>query len=211
MRRLLPILLIALTVACGKDSSPTAPSTPATPTPTPAAPTVTAIAIGGACQTNTPCNAPGPVQLSATALLSNGTSQTVTTTANWSSTNGNVATVNGTGAVAVHNQGQANIVATYQGQAGGTTVVVPAPWNIAGTGDTVFDMPTYVSRVTIVGDYGGNTSNFIVHIAGNHIVNELVGTFWSQVHFQGTYVTTGGTVEILSSSGVRWSFLQVRQ
>jgi hypothetical protein len=80
----------------------------------------------------------------------------------------------------------------------------------SGTGDTVFDMPRTVARIRITGHYAGNSSNFIVHIGGNHIVNELLGTFWGQVDFTGTYLTSGGVVEILSSSGVQWTFTEVR-
>lgn len=79
-----------------------------------------------------------------------------------------------------------------------------------GVGDTVFDMPTYVRRIRIQGTYTGYSSNFIVHIAGSHIVNELIGTGWGPTTFDGTYVTTGGVVEILSSSGVSWAFTEVR-
>ena len=79
-----------------------------------------------------------------------------------------------------------------------------------GTGDTVFDMPTSVSRVRITGDYSGGGSNFIVHIGGRGVVNEIIGTRWPSTHFEGTYVTSGGVVEILSSSGVSWSFEEVR-
>lgn len=79
-----------------------------------------------------------------------------------------------------------------------------------GTGDTVFDMPTTVSRIRITGRYTANSSNFIVKIGGRLIVNELLGTFWSMTTFDGTYLTTGGVVEITNSSGVAWTFAEVR-
>lgn len=80
----------------------------------------------------------------------------------------------------------------------------------SGTGDNVFDMPTSVTRVRITGRYTANSSNFIVRIAGRLIVNELLGTAWNQVDFAGTYVTSGGVVEITNSSGVAWTFTEVR-
>jgi hypothetical protein len=80
----------------------------------------------------------------------------------------------------------------------------------SGTGDTVFDMPTTVERVKITAHLGKEGQNFIVHIAGDHVVNELVGPWYDQVDFSGTYVTNGGVVEILSSSGVKWTFTEVR-
>jgi len=83
-------------------------------------------------------------------------------------------------------------------------------WTKTGVGDTVFDMPTTISRVKITGDYTSHSSNFIVHIGGHYVVNELLGTSWGQTHFEGTYLTTGGVTEILSSSGVSWSFTEVR-
>ena len=79
-----------------------------------------------------------------------------------------------------------------------------------GTGDNVFDIPSYVTRIRIIADYGGNSSNFIVYIAGDLVVNELVGTHWNQTHFDGTYLIHGGTVQITNSSGVRWLFTEVR-
>jgi hypothetical protein len=57
---------------------------------------------------------------------------------------------------------------------------------------------------------GDNSSNFIGHVAGRSRVNELVGRAWNQTHFDGTYVTVGGTTETLSSSGVSWSFVEAR-
>ena len=71
-------------------------------------------------------------------------------------------------------------------------------------------MPTTIRRVKITGDYSKYSSNFIVHIGGEHIVNELVGPWYDQVDFSGTYLTNGGVVEIMSSSGVHWTFTEVR-
>jgi hypothetical protein len=41
---------------------------------------------------------------------------------------------------------------------------------------------------------------------GRLIVNELVGYGRGQPHFEGTYLTSGGVVELKLSSGVDWSF-----
>lgn len=82
-----------------------------------------------------------------------------------------------------------------------------------GTGANVFDMPTTVTRVRIQADYGGSCENFIVHIGGRGVVNEILGSCsvaTSGRHFDGTFVTTGGVVEVLSSSGISWSFTEVR-
>ena len=81
----------------------------------------------------------------------------------------------------------------------------------SGTGDSVFDMPADVARVRIIGTYSGGSSNFIVRIGGRLIVNELLGTFWGQTRYDGTLLTGGGgVVAITNSSGVNWSFEEVR-
>jgi hypothetical protein len=86
----------------------------------------------------------------------------------------------------------------------------PSPWSSCGTGDTVFDMPTRVERVKIAADYSEHSSNFIAHIGGDLVVNELIGTGFDSTHFEGTYLTDGGVAEITHSSGVRWCFTEVR-
>jgi Abnormal spindle-like microcephaly-assoc'd, ASPM-SPD-2-Hydin len=81
----------------------------------------------------------------------------------------------------------------------------------SGTGDSVFDMPLDVARVRIIGTYTGNSSNFVVRIGGRLLVNELLGTFWNQTRYDGTLLTGGGgVVAITNSSGVAWSFEEVR-
>lgn len=86
-----------------------------------------------------------------------------------------------------------------------------APWSRSSSGNTAFDMPTYISRVRITGSYSGNSPNFIVRVAGRLVVNELLGTGWSQTRYDGTHLASGGGgVEITNSSGVSWSFTEVR-
>jgi hypothetical protein len=79
----------------------------------------------------------------------------------------------------------------------------------SGTGNTVFDMPTSVSRVRIVGVLTGGLSNFIVRIGGRLVVNEIIGnrSGYSQ-RTDGVYLTSGGVVEITNSTGVEWTFTQ---
>ena len=90
----------------------------------------------------------------------------------------------------------------------------PRPiWSNAGTGDTVFDMPLDVARVHVVGTYAGHSSNFIAWINKPRtlLVNELLGTGWSSTVYDGTLLTGGGgVVSIEGSSGVAWSFTEVR-
>ena len=81
----------------------------------------------------------------------------------------------------------------------------------SGSGDSVFDMAADVARVRVVGVYTGHSSNFIVKIGGRLIVNELLGTFWGKTRYDGTLLTGGGgVVAITNSSGVGWSFEEVR-
>lgn len=80
-----------------------------------------------------------------------------------------------------------------------------------GVGDDVFDVPFYVSRVRITGNYNQNSSNFVVRIGGRLVVNELLGTGWNQTAFAGNYLlesTGAGTVTL--SSGVSWSITELR-
>lgn len=83
----------------------------------------------------------------------------------------------------------------------------------SGMGANVFDMPTTVTRVRVFGDYGGNCENFIIHVGGRTLVNEILGSCsvaTSGRHFDGTFVTAGGVTEVLNSSGISWTFVEVR-
>ena len=94
-----------------------------------------------------------------------------------------------------------------------TPTPTPTPvFTHSGTGASVFTMPTSVTRVRIAADYAGSCENFIVHIAGAFVVNEILGTCIaaSGPHFEGTYATTGGQVEVLNSTGISWTFTEVR-
>lgn len=62
----------------------------------------------------------------------------------------------------------------------------------------------------IVGTYTHNSSNFVVYIAGRLMVNEILGHGWGTTTYAGAMLTTGETVEIKLSSGVDWSFTEVR-
>lgn len=88
----------------------------------------------------------------------------------------------------------------------------PPPLYVAtGSGDTVFDIPRNVTRIKIEANYPGRSTNFIVKIAGRLVVNELLGPAFGPSTFTGTYlIAGGGTVEITNSSGVNWSFTEVR-
>jgi hypothetical protein len=73
-------------------------------------------------------------QLTATARLSNGSTQDVTTQATWSSSNTSVATVTSGGLLKVLQLGAADITATFQSVRGAISVVAPPPAQDAVTG-----------------------------------------------------------------------------
>jgi hypothetical protein len=96
------VMCAALAGCGGSKSSPTAPSTPATPT-------VSSLTISGLDAIKTGFYS----TFSATATLSNGTSQTVTPA--WSSSTTSVATIDAAGRVDALTHGQTSITAAYQG------------------------------------------------------------------------------------------------
>jgi hypothetical protein len=110
------VFLCALTTACGGSSSSSTP----TPTPSPT-PTVTSVTVGGSTSFS---SINQTSQLTATANLSNGTTQAVTTQATWQSSNTTVATVSASGLVTAVGAGQADLRATYQGVTGSTQAVI---------------------------------------------------------------------------------------
>ncbi len=228
MRYIAITIALALSlIGCGGSDgggNPTAPTSPPAPSPTPT-PTPTPVTLASLTVTGPGCTASpglfegvcattsvgGTIQLAARAAMSDGSTQDVTDRSTWASNRAAIATVTAAGLVTFRAPGDADVTATYQGRVAGQTIHVdPAIWGRSGSGDNVFDMPTYILRVRVIADCPGSSSNFIVYIGGRLIVNELVGRSWGQPHFEGTYLTTGGVVEIKHSSGVSWSLTEVR-
>jgi hypothetical protein len=218
MRRLVLLaMMLSAFAGCGGSDSGGSPSSPSTPT-TPTTPTVTVTGVnvtGAGCggSTCTITTVGGTVQLTAMATKSDNSTQDVTSLATWSSTNTAIVTVSSSGLVTVKKGGACDVTAVYQGKMGGQTIDAAVPlWSKSGKGDTVFDMPTYISRVHITGTYTGYSQNFIVHIGTQHAVNVILGTsqYADGTTYDGTVLTSGGVVEIVSSSGVSWSFTEVR-
>jgi len=225
MTRLALLLSLGVLVsACGSSSSPTAP-TPAPVTPTKIISVSGNLAfgsvnIGSSASSSFTIGNSGNTTLTFTSLNCTGgtgpTGYTATPTSGSVPPGGNVTVAM---RFAPTTAGFLSCVLSVVGDqtAGGAAINVsctgvnPNPIFVrSGVGNTVFDLPTYVGRIHIVGTYIGTSSNFIVHIAGDHIVNDLLGTEWPQTVSDGTYVTHGGVVEILSSTGVSWSFTEVR-
>jgi hypothetical protein len=119
-RTLLPCLLVlgvagAIATGCSEKA-------PVAPTPPPVPPTVTSVSVAG----------PGSAQAGQTAAMvavanmSDGTTQTVTTTAMWLSSNPAAAPVSATGVVTFQAVGESDIRATFSGQTGMLHVTVTA-------------------------------------------------------------------------------------
>jgi hypothetical protein len=108
---LLSIVLITAS-GCGGGGTP--------PAPTPVTPTVTGVVVSGAGSPATGDTA----QLTATATMSDGTTQVVTAQATWESSNQTVATVTSAGVASFLAAGDADIKATYKTVSGTSHVTV---------------------------------------------------------------------------------------
>lgn len=224
--RNLPAVYLLLTIAACGCGSPNAP----TPPPTPQGPAIAitgnlgfgTVQVGSPAQLSFTISNPGTQPLVVTNMTLTGGLSVVT---RYSWINGTipaggqqVVVVTFTPNAAIIYSGTLTVVGNQTSGAntilitgGGTLTGVPI-FTKSGTGDTVFDIPAHVTRIRITASYFASSSNFIVMIAGNLVVNELLGTFWGQTTFQGTYlIGGGGTVQITSSSGVGWVFTEVRE
>jgi hypothetical protein len=122
---------LVVAAACGKDS-PSAPSTPPAPA-TPPAPTVAGLTVTGLDVVRTGFFS----DYTATAALSDGSTQTVTSSVTWSSSDPSVATVTAAGRLSGQSHGAVSLNASYQGR-------------------------TAAKAVNIVNNYGGTwTGNYI--------------------------------------------------
>lgn len=94
--------------------------------------------------------------------------------------------------------------------------VPTALWTQAGSGDNVFTVPTYVTKLRVDATYPGDCQNFMVHISTQafSLVNTIIGTCSvaeTRSPFTGTYaIAGGGQVSITNSTGVSWLFTEVR-
>lgn len=142
-------------------------STPTNPTPS-----VTGVAVAGNAST-----IGVSAQFTATATLSDGTSQNVTAKATWSSSNPAVATVTSGGVVTAVAVGEADVTATYVGVSGKARVspARPAPVTVV-IGGTVTDgfsggiLPNITVQVV---DGSGATKSTRTDASGNYSVSSV--------------------------------------
>lgn len=114
----LPTMMLCLAiiaVGCG--------GTPSTPSSSQTSQQTTSLAVSGPAS----IAAGQSAQFSATATLSNGTQQSVTAQATWTSSNPLVATVSGSGLVSAVGAGQSDIRATWSGATGTARTSVSTP------------------------------------------------------------------------------------
>jgi hypothetical protein len=127
LKRTRASVLLLVTMACSSNNG--TPATPPSPTPpSPPTPSVSAVTVSGATPT-VGVTAP----FSATANLSNGTAQAITSQATWRTSNTSVASVTNGGAVTGVGIGEADITASYQGVSGTAHIsVVRAMYTVSG-------------------------------------------------------------------------------
>src|SRR5258705_1793467 len=135
--------IVGALTSCGRES-PTSASGPTI--------TVSSISVSGTAPV---VGATAP--FSATATLSNRTTQTVTTLATWSSSNTSIATVNSSGIVTGVAAGETDLTATYQNVAGRLHLTIARS---AG--------PTYTLSGTVTdGTSGGILPNIDIQVTDN--------------------------------------------
>ena len=134
---------------------------------------VTRVPVAAVTVTGAPTTGATSFQLTATARLSDGSTQDVTRSASWSSSDTAIATVSSTGYVTIVASGDVDLRATYQGVTGDARLTVAIPKTYALTG-VVAEVAPHVqpiagARVQIVGGGAGFTTsdaNGVYSIAG---------------------------------------------
>lgn len=110
-----PLALSVTVCACGGSQAPTAPTAPVTPA------TVTGLAL---TSTSLTVRVGETLDVTARALLSDGSSQEVTAQASWQSSNATIFVVASPGKVLAMAAGTADVRATYQGVSGQASIAV---------------------------------------------------------------------------------------
>jgi len=205
LTRLTVTLAITLLVACG--DSPTAPSPPPAVSTPPTVvvvappPVVARVSVAGVATDVVTGRALGG------AIARIGT-QTSSTDGNGYYSIGGVTVGSVTLSLTAPNYNTVTETFSVTGDTRRDVRVTPF-WTRSGFGNTVFDMPSHVSRVRIQGAWTRQgQSNFIVLRAGRLVVNEILR---ESLTYDGTHlVTGGGTIEIQSSAQINWTFTQVQ-
>jgi hypothetical protein len=184
---------------CGSDS----PSSPTSTTPT--TPTVSGLAIAGADALRTNSSQ----TYTATATLSNGTTQAITPT--WSSSNGAVASISAGGLLSGTTHGSTMVMANYQGQTASKTVAVVNSYGGSWNGSWVMracDQSGVFRDVSWCQDLGGAGSVLPLQMTASQTgtaLNQISGTVTIDVGLAGTVsgsVTPDGRLNVAGSFDV---------
>ena len=198
-RLLVGVLAITLS-ACGGDNAP-----PGAPPPVTQPPSASLITLAGSVSSQTGAKLAGAAVTIADGV-NKGRGTTTDVAGNYS-----IPSVTPSGGTVQalasgfepKNSAFANVDATLN-----FVLRTAIPWSQNGQGNTVFTMPTYLTRVRINGTWNRTqTSNFIVYIGGKLTVNEILR---DSITYQGIHVTTGGVVEIVNSNQIAWTFTEDR-
>ncbi len=176
MRRVLVCLIVTFIViavgACGSSTAPTPAASTTTPTTTPTPATGTAVAVTG------PSSSTTSFQVTATARLSDGTSQDVTSSARWESSDATLATIASTGMVTIIGSGAVTLKATYQNVSGSIQTAVTKPplpkFRLSGSVWEVDPNAHKIAGARVVITAGADTGAFVVSDEnGNYVFASL--------------------------------------
>lgn len=207
MKSLIALLSICvLTVGCGSSST----TAPTASTATPVVTTPTTFTLSGTVTSTT-----GAAISGATVRVVDGPNAAKSTT---SGATGAYSLTGLSVSGMTVNASATNYTATSKGVTLTTSQAMdfqlaPTPLFVqSGVGDSVFTIPSSVSRVRIQATPSTSCQNFAVQIAGRLVVNVILGTCSvadSRTH-DGTYLTSGGVTQVTISSGVSWTFTEQR-
>ena len=198
-RLLIAGLLITSTwsAGCAGNDNPNKPS-----------PTVTSVAVSGTLNFT---SAGQTSPLTATATLSDGTTQNVTTVSTWQSSNGVMATVSASGVVTASNFGQSLITATYQGVTGQATIVFPVNLNGQTWKGTTIDSSGTLQLTMVFTQTGAAISGSVTYtgvgVAGTGTFTGTVAATNDSVNFTIAGAQSGCTIAVTGTATVTTSVL----
>ncbi len=203
------LIVAAVTASCSKSTT-----APTAPTPTPAPPTTTTIPATFTL-TGRVTNAATGAGVSSVSVAASGLNAGRTTTTasdgSYTLTTLTAGTFN-VGFNAPFYLGVGQLVMLTGNQTLNQAITFIPPFVVSGVGDNVFTIPSTVTRIRIQASSATSCQNFVVQIAGRLIINVILGTCSvadARTH-DGTYLTTGGTTQVTISSGISWTFTEVR-
>ena len=219
MKKLLAVCLIACSAACGSNSSPSAPSTTTTVNTAPSATTPPVASTFSLTGTISFTGLGSGIPAASVTILDGPNAGRTTQTDNAGAYSFSGLTSAGFN-VQISASGFATVTRGVNLASNTTLSVSLLPsslWTQSGVGDSVFTIPAYVKTITINASYQGTCQNFIVHASTviTSLVNVIIGTCSvadTRSPFSGTYSigSGGGQIQITSSTGIAWTFTEVR-